>query len=376
MGGAKNSYAGLVDRDYVGYIWTVARSAVVLTYLVFGLTVFGLIMVGNASVVDAVRDFGDKWYYLKLQAVWLVLGSIVFIIASKYPYKKLEKIAPTAMLVAVILLILVLIPGIGNRLLGARRWISLGVFSLQPAELVKLTMAMYLASLLKKPKEKFSAFLIAIGGVAGLVMLEPDLGTTIVVVGMSFLTFFGSGGKIKSLLATIPLGALAIVGLILVSPYRLDRLKTFMDHSQDPLGSSYHIQQVLLSLGSGGIFGEGIGQSRQKYEFLPEVTTDSIFAVIAEELGFIGGVAVLGVFLLLISTGMKVARNTEDKFGSNLALAITCWIGLQALINISAMVALVPLTGIPLPFISYGGSALVVNLVGMGILVNIAKQNE
>ncbi len=332
-------------------------------------------MVGNASVVDAVRDFGDKWYYLKLQSVWLVLGLICFALASKYPYKKLEKIAPTLILISVVLLVLVLIPGFGNRLLGARRWISLGVFRLQPAELVKLTMALYLASLLKKPKEKFGAFMVAVAGVAGLVMLEPDLGTTIVVVGMSFLTFFGSGGKIKSILSMIPLGAMVLGGLILISPYRLNRLKTFMDHSQDPLGSSYHIQQVLLSLGSGGIFGEGIGQSRQKYEFLPEVTTDSIFAVIAEELGFIGGVAVLGVFLLLISTGMKIARQTEDKFGSNLALAITCWIGLQALVNISAMVALVPLTGIPLPFISYGGSALVVNMLGMGILVNIAKSN-
>jgi cell division protein FtsW len=333
-------------------------------------------MVGNASVVDALRDFGDKWHYLKLQSGWAVLGMIGFFIASIYPHKKFEKFAPAIMLMTVLLLIVVLIPGVGSKLLGARRWISFGGFTFQPAELAKLATAIYLGSLLKKPQEKFVPFLVALAGLAGLIMLEPDLGTTIVVVGMSLLTFFGAGGKVRSLLGLVPVVLLVGAALVVVSPYRLNRLKTFLDSSADPQGSSYHIRQVLLSVGSGGVFGVGIGQSRQKYEFLPEVTTDSIFAIAAEELGLIGSVILILTYLLLIIQGLKVAQNSSDQFSSNLALAITSWIGVQAFVNIAAMVALVPLTGIPLPFISYGGSALVVLLFASGILVNIAKSNK
>lgn len=353
-----------------------ARPALVITYLVFGLTFFGLLMVGNASVVDALRDFGDKWHYLKLQSGWAVLGLIGFFVASVFPHRKLEKYAPILMLITVGLLILVLIPGVGSRLLGARRWISFAGFSFQPAELAKLATALYLASLLKKAEHKFKPFMITLAGLAGLIMLEPDLGTTIVVVGMSILTYFGAGGKIRSLLALAPVLLLAVGVLVVVSPYRLNRLKTFLDSSADPQGSSYHIRQVLLSVGSGGVFGVGIGQSRQKYEFLPEVTTDSIFAVIAEELGLIGSVVVIATFLLLVLQGLKVSQMAQEPFSANLALAITAWIGIQAFVNISAMVALVPLTGIPLPFISYGGSALVLLLIASGILVNIAKSSK
>lgn len=330
-------------------------------------------MVGNASVVDALRDFGDKWYYLKLQSVWAAVGLVAFFVASRFPYRKLEKLAPLAMLVTVVLLLVVLIPGIGNKLLGARRWINVGSLTFQPAELAKITTAVYLASLLKKAREKFVPFMVVVVGLSGLIMLEPDLGTTVVLLGMSFLTYFGSGGKIRYLVSMIPVLLLVVGILIVVSPYRLNRLKSFVDFTHDTQGASYHIHQVLLSLGSGGVFGVGLGQSRQKYEFLPEVTTDSIFAVIGEELGMVGGIGVIGVYLWLISLGLKISRDTSDKFGSNLALAITCWIATQAFVNISAMVALVPLTGIPLPFVSYGGSALVILLLGSGILVSIGR---
>lgn len=360
---------------YVGDFWLVARSTLI-AYLVLGLTIFGLVMVGNASVVDALRDFGNKWYYLKLQAGWAGLGLVGFIVAAKLPYKIWEKHAPALFGVTVLLLLVVLIPGIGSKILGARRWISLGIFSFQPAELAKLTVGVYFASLLKKPNEKLLAFLALLGILIGLIMLEPDLGTTIVLVGMSLMIYFGSGGKIKYLAMLAPIGIAAVGLLILLSPYRLNRIKTYLDYSRDPLGASYHIRQVLLSIGSGGITGVGLGQSKQKYEFLPEVTTDSIFAVIGEEFGLIGGTVVVVTFLALVLLGLGVAQRTTDKFGANLAIAISAWIATQAFVNISAMVALLPLTGIPLPFISYGGSALVILLFASGILVNIAKSNK
>ncbi len=352
-----------------------ARPTLIITYLVLGITLFGLLMVGNASVVDATRDFGDKWYYLKLQAGWALFGLIGFFLASKFNYHRLEKLSFPLLLVTLLLLTIVLIPGIGSKLLGARRWLNLGFFSFQPAELAKLTLTIYFSSLLKKTKDQFWPFISILGICAGLIMLEPDLGTTIVLVGTGLITYFGSGGQLKRFLLLVPIVLLAGAGLIIFSPYRLDRLKTFFDYTSDPLGTSYHIRQVLLSLGSGKIFGVGLGQSRQKYEFLPEVTTDSIFAVIGEELGLVGSLSVLLAFFVFINLGLHTVRNAPDQFGSNLALAITSWIGLQAFINIAAMAALVPLTGIPLPFISYGGSSLVLVLLASGTLVSISRQS-
>ncbi|MEK7091023.1 MAG: putative peptidoglycan glycosyltransferase FtsW [Patescibacteria group bacterium] len=351
-----------------------ARPALTITFLVLGLTVFGLLMVGSSSVVDAARDFGDKWYYLKLQSGWAVMGLAGFFLISRFDYRKLEKQAFLLLSCSLALLVLVLIPGVGTKLLGARRWLNLGFFSFQPAELAKLTLAIYFSGLLKKTF-RFWPFIFILGLAGFLIMLEPDLGTTLILTGSSLLTYFGSGGKLRYLGLIIPVFALLLGGSILLSPYRLNRLKTFFDYSRDPLGSSYHIRQVLLSLGSGGVFGVGLGQSKQKYEFLPEATTDSIFAVIGEELGLIGGLVVISAFLVFMSQGFSVVRSAPDQFGANLALAITSWISLQALVNLGAMVAIIPLTGVPLPFISYGGSSLVLVLLASGILVNISRQS-
>lgn len=331
-------------------------------------------MVGSSSVVDAARDFGDKWYYLKLQSGWAVIGLAGFFLISRIPYQKLEKLSVTLLLVTLFLVALVLIPGVGSRLWGARRWLNLGFFSFQPAELAKLTLAIYFSSLLKKVT-RFWPFALILCLAGFLIMLEPDLGTTLILAGSSLITYFGSGGQLRYLGLAVPVLALLLGGLILFSPYRLNRLKTFFDYSRDPLGSSYHIRQVLLSLGSGGVFGVGLGQSKQKYEFLPEATTDSIFAVIGEEWGLIGGLAVIIAFVIFMRQGLSLVQTAPDKFGSNLALALTSWISLQALANLGAMVAIIPLTGVPLPFISYGGSSLVLVLLASGILVNIAKQS-
>lgn len=351
-----------------------ARLPLIITLLTIVIAIFGLGMVGNASVVDASRDFGYKWYYLRLQFIWMLVGFGCFFVMSNLKYQKLEKYSRYLFWITVFLLIIVLIPGISSKILGARRWLNFAGITLQPAELAKLTVSIYLASLLKKTKNNIWSFLIVLGSLSGLIILEPDLGTMIVISGMSVITFIGSGGKLFQIVSLMPVIVLIGILLALVSPYRRERLYSYLNFSHDPQGSSYHIRQALLAVGSGGVWGVGLGQSKQKYEFLPEVTTDSIFAVIAEETGLIGSTVVLLAFVALAFLGLKVSQNAPDIFGTNLALGITSWIGLQALINIAAMVALVPLTGIPLPLVSYGGSSIVIALLGLGILVNISKQ--
>ena len=344
-----------------------------LISLVLGLTFFGVIMVGNASVVEAFRDFGDKFYYLRQQIIWALLGLSAFFVFSFFDYRKLKKLALPLILFSFITLILVLIPGIGTKALGARRWLALGFFSFQPSELTKLTFILYLSSFFAS-KKKFWPFLFVLAALLLLIMLQPDLGTAVILAVTSLIIYFTSGAPLLLIGLTGFLGLAGGAGLIFSSAYRRERLMTFLDPSRDPLGASYHIRQILIAIGSGGLFGVGLGQSRQKHEYLPEASTDSIFAVVAEELGFLGAVSILIIFLLLVWRGIRIAKEAPDDFGKLLAVGITTWIGFQALVNLSAMVALVPLTGVPLPFISYGGSSLVLSLTAMGILVNISKQ--
>jgi len=344
-----------------------------LVVLALGLTIFGVVMVGSASAVEAYRDFGNQLYYLKLQFRWAILGILALIAASFFNYRRLKLLATPLMILTLLTLVLVLVPAIGTEALGARRWLGIGNLNFQPAELVKLAFVLYLASLLSTKKQALP-FLVLLGIILVLIMLEPDLGTALIVSASGMIVYFASGAPLLTVLGFGSLGFLAGLGLILYSPYRRERLMTFLNPAQDPLGASYHIHQILIALGSGGIFGLGLGQSRQKYEYLPAATTDSIFAVIAEELGFFGASLVILAFLLLIWRGIKIAQDSPDEFGRLLATGITSWIGLQALVNLSAMVALVPLTGVPLPFISYGGSSLVLALSGVGILLNISRQ--
>jgi len=340
--------------------------------LVLGLSAFGIIMVANASVVEALRDFGDKLYYFKLQAQWAIVGLIAFLFFQRYNHRHLKIFAVPLMIFTLVALIMVLLPGVSMRVLGAKRWLSFGPIKFQPGELAKFSFILWSAAFLSK-KRKFLPFFALMGIIIGLIMLEPDLGTTIVVAASGFAVFFASGAPLWQIFSVAFFGMASGLGLIFSSSYRLKRVMTFLDPNNDPLGASYHIRQVLIALGSGGLFGVGLGQSRQKYEYLPAVTTDSIFAVIAEEAGFIGSFLVILCFMLIIWRGLKIASQAPDEFSRLLALGITSWIGLQALINIAAMAALVPLTGIPLPFVSYGGSSLVLALTGAGILVNVSR---
>lgn len=341
--------------------------------LVLCLVMLGLIAVADVSAPQALNMFGDKFYFLRQQLIWAGIGLGVFFVTTKVHFSFWEKAATPFFVVSLVLLFVVLLPGLGFSALGARRWIDLGFFSLQPSELIKLSLALYLAKVAAKNK-KPSSYFIPLLLVAGLIMLQPDLGTTIVVATIGLSQIFVSGVNLFYIGAAVVTGAVSAVLLIVLSPYRRDRLLTFLEISRDPLGKSYHIRQILLALGSGGIFGVGLGASRQKFLFLPESSTDSIFAVIAEELGLIGGLAIIILFVYFLIKGLSIAKNAPDKFSQTAAVGITVWIAGQAFLNIAAMVALVPLTGIPLPLFSYGGSSLVMVLTACGILFSISKE--
>lgn len=344
-----------------------------VTLLVF----FGLLTIYNASSFIAYRDFGDKYHYIKDQSMWVVLGFTALTVASFFDYHKLYNLALPILLSAVFLLIGVFIPGIGVYALGAHRWINTHVFILQPAEYVKLALAIYLAAWFStKESGRFLAFCLLLGLVLGLVMLEPDMGTASVIFAEAAAVYFLSGSSVMYFIGAAPVVGLLGFLMIKLSPYRAQRLATFMDIGSSPEHASYHVKQILIALGSGGVTGVGLGNSLQKYAYLPENTTDSIFAIIAEELGFIGSTILLLVFTAVVWRGFVIAVNAKDTFGKLLAGGIITFLGVQMLINLGAQTALIPLTGIPLPFISYGGSALVIDMCAVGILLNISMQGH
>jgi cell division protein FtsW len=345
------------------------------TILIAGIIIacFGLLAIYDASVVDAFRTFGDKFHYVKQQSIWIVLGIIVAMITASIPIQLIKKYAHILYGISLFLMVIVLIPGIGTKLLGARRWIDIGFTVIQPSELLKITLAIYLAKWLEQERS-LKNFLILLGVNLVLIMLQPDLGTALITIAVSFMVYYLSGAKIKEIFTFSAVLAVAVGALILLSPYRMDRMKTFMDPTNDPLGASYHINQVLYGLGSGGVSGVGLGKSRQKYAYLPEATTDSIFVIIAEEFGFIGSSLFILTLIGLLAASFKVALNVHDKFDKLLSSSITLLFLIQIFVNLSSMVALVPLTGVPLPFISYGGSSLITNFIALGLLINISKR--
>lgn len=343
---------------------------------VFILTLFGLFMIFDASSFVAHRDFADKYHYVRDQFFWVILGFIALTFFSYFDYHRLYFLAIPILCIALILLIMVFVPGVGVYLLGARRWIDTGIFIIQPAEFVKLALAIYLAAWFSnKEKGRLFAFLLLMGLVLGLVMLQPDMGTTIVILSEAFAIYFLSGAKMIHLFLLAPI--LTFLGFLFIklSPYRAKRLEAFLNIDSSLESSSYHVKQILIALGVGGITGVGLGNSVQKYAYLPESTTDSIFAIIAEELGFIGATALILFFIFIISRCFHTAVNAKDNFGKLLAGGIATFLAIQTIMNLAAQTALVPLTGIPLPFLSYGGSALVIDLAAIGILLNISKRS-
>lgn len=341
------------------------------------LTFFGLFMIYDASSFVAFRDFADKYHYVKDQFFWIFLGIIGLFIFSHIDYHKFYNLAIPILFIGIGLLLLVFVPGIGVKILGARRWIDLRFTILQPSEFIKLAFAIYLAAWFSnKEKNRLWSFLLLLGFVLFLVMLEPDMGTAAIILFEAISLYFLSGAKVIYFAILAPV--IAVIGYIFIKlePYRAARLATFFNADQNIESSSYHVRQILIALGSGGLTGVGFGNSLQKYAYLPENTTDSIFAIIAEELGFIGACFIIGVFMIVVWRGFYIAITARDLFGKLLAGGITTFLAGQVLVNLSAQTALLPLTGVPLPFISYGGSALIINLCSIGILLNIAKQGK
>ena len=353
-----------------------------LLTIVMILLVFGLVMIASAGVIYSETRFADSYYFFKHQLIYGVLpGVFVLYLFSKIDYHFWRKVSVPLFIVSVIFLILVFVPGIGSRIYGASRWIYLGPFSFQPSEMAKLSIIIYLAAWLEsrganRIKDMFEGFLPFLGimGLIGfLVMKQPDTGTLGIIVLSSFAIFFVSGASLWHIISFGGIGAVLLWILIKIEPYRLNRITSFLDPGADPRGIGYQINQALLAVGSGGLFGVGLGHSRQKFNYLPEPVGDSIFAIVGEELGLLGAAFLVILFVLLAMRGIRIAKNSPDMFGRLMATGITVWITFQAFINISANIALVPLTGIPLPFISYGGTSLVFLMAGIGILLNISK---
>ena len=356
----------------------------IIAIAVFILLVFGLVMISSAGVVISKTRFGNEYYFFNHQLLYGVIpGLIALFVVQKIHYSFWKKIAVPMFIGSLILLVLVFIPGIGTKLLGASRWINLGPISFQPTEVMKLSIILYLAHWIEARGHKVKSFseglvpfLIVIGVVSFLIIKQPDFGTLGAIILIAMTMFFVSGVPLKYIFG-MGIGGLSL-GYLLIKfePYRMNRLMTFLDPANDPQGIGYQINQALLAIGSGGIFGLGLGHSRQKFNYLPEPVGDSIFAIVAEELGMLGASILMIVFLLLALRGFKIAQKAPDQFSKLVAVGITSWIIYQSLINIMAIVGLIPLTGIPLPFISYGSTSLIFILVGVGILLNISKYTK
>ncbi len=346
------------------------------------LVVLGCITVYSSSFALGILEYGDANYFVFRQVLFGALGAAAMFALMKGDYRQLRVISPLLMLAAILGLVAVLLPGIGFERNGASRWIAVGgpVPPLQPSEFAKLAMIIYVSAWLAGRGEHVKAFwtgffpfVVLVGLVAGLVMLEPDLGTTIVIVLTTMTLVFVAGASLTHLLAFLGIGTVVAGLLILTGQYRVDRIFAFISAEDDPSGRGFQTLQLLIALGSGGIGGLGLGASRQKFFYVPGAHTDGIFAIIGEELGFIGCAVVIALFAVLRIRGFRVVLRARDDFGSLLAVGIVAWIGYQTLINIGGITRTLPLTGIPLPFLSYGGSALMSMLAGIGILLSVSR---
>jgi len=346
---------------------------------------FGLVMLSSASSIEAYKSYGDSYYFFKHQLVGLIMGLIIYWFFSRIDYHKWRKYAWLMLIFSIVLLILVFIPGLKSDWGRAHSWIKIFGFSLQPAEFVKITFLIYLAAWLESRRNNLSdiaqgvgPFLLVLGIIAGLMILQPDIGTLLIITLISLIVYFVGGGRLKHLALIIIAGIAVLAVLVSINSYQANRFKCLINanllrYKQD---ICYQVNQSLIAVGSGGFWGRGLGASRQKYAYLPEVKGDSIFAIIGEETGLIFSVALVILYLFFFYRGFLIAKHSSDDFGRILAIGIVSWITFQALINIGGMINLIPLTGVTLPFISFGGTSLMVNLGVVGILVNISKHGR
>jgi len=347
-----------------------------LVLVTLALVAFGLVMVYSASSARALLAANDPAYYLKRQALYAVIGLIALVLFSRFDYRRLQHAAGPLLLTSFFLLVAVL--GIGIAVNGARRWLPLGPFAFQPSELAKLALALWIAGFLARgPAPKSLGELVrpigmVVGASCALILIEPDLGSALAIAIMATAVLLVSGTPLRVLLGGGGIGMTLVLAAIWLEPYRRARIFSFLDPWHDPQGAGFQAVQAMIALGSGGIFGVGLGESVQKIYYLPEASTDMIFAIIGEELGLIGALAVIAAFALFAYAGFNIAIRCRDPFGKRLGAGLTALVCGQAAVNVSAVMGLAPLTGVPLPFVSYGGSSLVISLASVGILLNIA----
>ena len=347
------------------------------------LNLIGLVMVLSASSVNALARQGSPYYYFAKQALWSGLGAVVFVAALRVDYRRWRHLSLPVLGISILLLMLVLVPGIGVNANGSSRWLGVGNFGIQPSEFAKLGMLLFAADLLARRSKLMDdtrvtlrPVVVVLVIVAGLIMLQPNLGTTIVLASITFAVLFAAGVPWGPLFGYGGVGVALAGAAALGKDYRRARLLAYMDPWKDPLNTGYQTLQSYYSIGSGGWFGVGLGASRAKWGWLPYAHTDFIFAVIGEELGLVGALLVVSLFVTLGYLGMLVAVWAKDPFGRLLAVGITTWFCVQAFVNIGAVIGVLPVTGVPLPFISFGGSSLLATMTAAGILCNVAKQGR
>lgn len=350
-----------------------------LLFIIVTLLVVGIVMVYSSSYIWSDYKFNDSFYYLKRQLLFAGAGVVAMFFFMVIPYYTWKKYANIILLLCFTLLLLVLIPGIGMVRGGAQSWIGVGAFSIQPSEFMKLGLIIFLAAILSANQKHITSFkkgflpcILLVFTAFGLIMLQPDLGTGMVLVLTCMIMIFAAGARLTHFFGLAAIGMLGFVGLIASAPYRISRITAFLNPWEDPLGDGFQIIQSLYAIGPGGLMGLGLGNSLQKYFYLPEPQTDFIFAILGEELGFIGGTIIIILFFLLLWRGIKISLEAPDLFGRFLALGIAGMLAVQAMINISVVIGLIPVTGITLPFLSYGGSSLTLTLCSVGILLNIS----
>ncbi len=359
------------------------RVDLVLLFVTLMLVSIGIVMVYSTSAILANERFGDPYYFLKRQALFAGIGILLMSLFIFFPYEGFKRLAYPIFLVSILLLMVVLIPGIGYRAGGSMRWIRVGGFSFQPSECAKLGLVIFLAYLLTKKEEKIRSFFFGFlpvvlfsGILIGLILKEPDFGTALFLIILVFILLFISGARVIYLVSAFLIAIPLVYTFLMSAEYRYKRLMGFIRPWEDPKGSSFQIIQSFLSFGSGGLFGQGLGEGRQKLFFLPAPHTDFIFSIIGEELGLIGAMVVVLLFFILAFRGIQIALSLQERFACYLALGVTLMISLQAVINMGVVLGLLPTKGLTLPFISYGGTSLVVNLMGMGILLHLSSYAE
>ncbi len=347
------------------------------------LCLIGLVMVGSASSVISIGTYGSPYAILIREAMWMAIGGIALWVAIRFDYRKLRRFSPLILLVTFGLLFVVLVPGLGVHVMGSSRWVGFGQFRLQPSELMKLALTLFAADFITRRLDEDAAdrriigpLLIVTGFACVLILAQPDMGTAMVLGFIALALLFVSGVRLGPVMKVLAV----LVGLALIvavaSPYRRARLLSFMDPSAHSSGSGYQVMQSLIGLGSGHVVGSGLGGGQAQWGFLPNAETDFIFSVIGEQLGIIGALFVLALLVGFMWLGIRAAVQSADRFGALVSLGIVAWIGAETLINVGAVVGVLPVTGIPLPFISFGGSSLVITMVAAGILINIARRGE